>query len=151
MSVLLRSAANADAEAVANILISSRLAFMSYAPAVHSDEEISYWVREILIPAGGVTVAVDGQKVLGVLALSTADAITWIDQLYVHPDWVGHGIGYRLLQHALDTRLRPIRLQTFQANVGARRFYERHGFRVIALTDGQDNEEHCPDVLYELR
>jgi len=31
---------------------------------------------------------------------------------------------------------------------GARRFYERHGFRAIHLTDGRDNEEKMPDVRY---
>lgn len=36
-----------------------------------------------------------------------------------------------------------------QANVRARRFYERYGFRAIRLSDGRANEEHCPDVLYE--
>jgi hypothetical protein len=29
-------------------------------------------------------------------------------------------------------------------------FYERHGFRAIAFSDGSANEERCPDVLYEL-
>ena len=43
----------------------------------------------------------------------------------------------------------PIRLYTFQANLGARRLYAWHGFRVIEFTDGQANEEHCPDALYE--
>ena len=40
---------------------------------------------------------------------------------------------------------------TFQANAGARRFYERHGFVPVEFTDGQANEERCPDVLYELQ
>ena len=44
----------------------------------------------------------------------------------------------------------PIRLYTFQANLGARRFYERHGFSAIEFTDGEGNRERCPDVLYEL-
>jgi ribosomal protein S18 acetylase RimI-like enzyme len=42
-----------------------------------------------------------------------------------------------------------VRLYTFQENTGARRFYERHGFKAVKLTDGHDNEENCPDVLYE--
>jgi ribosomal protein S18 acetylase RimI-like enzyme len=45
----------------------------------------------------------------------------------------------------------PIRLYTFQENDGARRFYERHGFRAIEFGDGSNNEENCPDVLYEWR
>ena len=43
----------------------------------------------------------------------------------------------------------PIRLYTFQQNSGSRRFYERHGFGLLRLTDGKDNEERCPDALYE--
>ena len=38
----------------------------------------------------------------------------------------------------------------FQANSGARRFYERRGFVAVEFTDGESNEERCPDVLYEL-
>ena len=41
------------------------------------------------------------------------------------------------------------RLWVFQANAGARRFYERHGLRVVRLTDGAANEEKTPDALYE--
>jgi GNAT superfamily N-acetyltransferase len=41
-----------------------------------------------------------------------------------------------------------LRLWTFQKNEGARRFYERHGFDVVEMTDGAGNEEHEPDVLY---
>ena len=43
----------------------------------------------------------------------------------------------------------PIRLYTFQCNEAARHFYEHHGFRAIAYSDGSGNEEKCPDILYE--
>ena len=43
-----------------------------------------------------------------------------------------------------------IRLRTFQENLGARRFYEQHGFKIIEFSDGSGNEEHYPDMLYEL-
>jgi GNAT superfamily N-acetyltransferase len=69
----------------------------------------------------------------------------------VDPRVLGKGIGSVLLAHAIGTLARPIRLYTFQQNVGARRFYERHGFLAIEFTEGEDNEEKCPDVLYELR
>lgn len=42
-----------------------------------------------------------------------------------------------------------IRLRTFQENHGARRFYERHGFKKLEFADGSGNEEQCPDMLYE--
>jgi hypothetical protein len=43
-----------------------------------------------------------------------------------------------------------IRLYMFQANTGARRFHERRGYAAVQFTR-TDNEERCPDVLYELR
>jgi hypothetical protein len=53
----------------------------------------------------------------------------------------------------LAQRERPggLELWTFQANQGARRFYERHGFEAIELTDGSGNEERTPDVRYAWR
>jgi ribosomal protein S18 acetylase RimI-like enzyme len=56
-----------------------------------------------------------------------------------------------LLERAKTGLGAPIRLYTFQASVGARRFYERHGFHVMAVGDGSDHEERCPDVLDEWR
>jgi ribosomal protein S18 acetylase RimI-like enzyme len=49
--------------------------------------------------------------------------------------------------------MRPQRLAlwAFQANTSARRFYERHGFVEARRTDGRDNEERTPDVLYAYR
>ncbi len=79
-----------------------------------------------------------------------AEGISWFTQMAVDPALVGKGIGSLLLAHALRTLPLPLRLYTFQANAGARRFYERHGFCAIKFTDGQANEERCPDVLYEL-
>jgi len=75
----------------------------------------------------------------------------WIDQLYLLPAWVGHGIGTKLLELARAELPPPIRLYTFQANERARRFYESRGFQAIAFGDGAGNEERCPDVLYEWR
>ncbi|MCF8469656.1 MAG: hypothetical protein K9G30_02600 [Parvibaculum sp.] len=40
-------------------------------------------------------------------------------------------------------------LWTFQANLGARRFYERHGLNEARRTGGTENEEKLPDILYE--
>jgi GNAT superfamily N-acetyltransferase len=83
------------------------------------------------------------------IAISRDSLCGWIDQLYLHPSAVGQGIGTLLLSHAIKELGSPIRLYTFQANTGARRFYERHGFKPIAFSDGSSNEEHCADVLYE--
>jgi len=115
----------------------------------HTDDEVRHWIAKVLIPGGGVSVAVDHGSVVGMMAVSRQDGIGWIDQLYLDPSAVGRGIGTGFVELAKESLGSPVRLYTFQENVGARRFYERHGFRAIAFSDGLDNEEHCPDVLYE--
>jgi putative acetyltransferase len=71
----------------------------------------------------------------------------WIEQLYVLPSVQRQGAGAALL--AVAKAASPsLLLWTFQRNLPARRFYEAHGFRPIRETDGSDNEEREPDVLY---
>ncbi len=135
---------------VAALLIDTRVAFMPYAPSAHPDDDVRAWVATTLVPSGGVTVAEVAGRVVGAMATEPGDGCSWITQMAVDPAHVGQGVGAALLAEALRTLPRPLRLYTFQANLGARRFYERHGFQAIQFTDGQDNEEHCPDVLYEL-
>jgi GNAT superfamily N-acetyltransferase len=122
---------------------------MPYAPSAHTETEVRHRVREHLIPAGGATVAERDRELVGLVAVSHDGERGWIDQMYVAPSRVNQGIGSALLAHVLRTASAPVRLYTFQENVGARRFYERHGFLAIQFTDGRANEEHCPDVLYE--
>lgn len=147
---MLRPATAADAAQVAQVLIESRRAFLPFAPSAHPEADVVEWVTRVLVPSGQVTVAVLGDAVVGVLALSSGEGCHWIDQLYLHPKHVGRGIGTRLLAHAMASAPRPLRLYTFQQNEGARRFYERHGFVALQFSDGSANEERCPDVLYEL-
>ena len=149
MNASLRTASIDDADAVAAVLISSRLVFLPFAPYAHPPAAVRQWVTEHLIPSGRVTVAVVAGQVVAVLAVSEEDGHSWIDQLYVLPGFEGRGLGTRLLEHAHTILRPPIRLCTFQANIRARRFYERRGYVAIRFTDGQGNEEGCPDVLYE--
>jgi GNAT superfamily N-acetyltransferase len=94
-------------------------------------------------PTREVWVAVVDDEVVALLVLEG----DWVDQLYVHPDWTGRGLGTRLLEVAKAERPAGLELWAFQSNIGARRFYERHGFTAVAMTDG-DNEEGAPDVRY---
>ena len=132
------------------MILASRKAFLPYAPLAHSEADFRVWISHTLLSSGGVSVVTVRAEVVAVLATSTDPWQAWIDQLYVLPEYVGQGLGSRLLAHAQAQLSRPIRLYTFQANDRARRFYERHGYAAIALTDGSGNEERCPDVLYEL-
>lgn len=150
MSLTLRAAAVEDAPSVAEVFLSSRKAFLPYARLAHSEAEVRQWIRQALIPSDGVTVACLDERVVGMVAVSRQADASWVDQLYVAPQSVGRGIGERLLAHVLSELPCPVRLYTFQANQRARKFFERHGFKAVAFTDGAGNEEQCPDVLYEL-
>jgi ribosomal protein S18 acetylase RimI-like enzyme len=123
---------------------------MPYAPAAHTVAVVRAWVATGLVPSGGVTVAQAGGRVVAAMAASTAGSASWVTQLAVDPALVGRGIGALLLAHALRSLAPPIRLYRFQANTGARRCYERHGFVAIEFSDGHANEERCPDVWYGL-
>jgi GNAT superfamily N-acetyltransferase len=140
--ISIRPAGRDDAIFGAELWLRSRRASVpSIPPPVHSDEEVKQWVGR-LVAANGVWVAEAEGEVVGVMALTDA----WLDQLYVDPEWTGRGIGTRLVEYAKE-RSPSLDLWTFQANIGARRFYERNGFVAIAETEG-DNEEGAPDVRY---
>lgn len=149
-SIHLRGATDDDATRVADILIDSRATFMAYAPSPRSGAEIRTWVAETLVPSGDVLVAERDGRVVAVMATAVESGVSWLTQMAVEPELAGQGIGSILLREALAVLPRPLRLYTFQVNLGARRFYERHGFKVLQLGDGSQNEENCPDVLYEL-
>lgn len=147
--IIIRAAGAGDAEVIGDVYLASRKTFLPYAPLAHTDEEVRGWIARSLIPRGGLFVATANNRVVGMMALSRDEQAGWIDQLYLHPDWVGFGIGTQLLERARAELNSPVRLYTFQQNLDARRFYERQGFRSIAFSDGRGNEEQCPDVLYE--
>ncbi|OWV66240.1 acetyltransferase [Rhizobium sp. R339] len=113
---------------------------------VHTPEEEEQYWRMHLLPTCTILGAAIGNKLVGVIASGDG----WIEQLYVLPDFQGIGIGSILLGCAKE-EMDEIRLWTFQRNIGARAFYERHGFSAEEETNGIDNEEKEPDVLYHWR
>jgi GNAT superfamily N-acetyltransferase len=137
-----------DSEAIATVLIESRRAFLPFAPCAHPEDEVRQWVRNHLLRTHRVVVWEEDRAIVAVLATTEEPTVSWINQLYVLPGWNGKRIGTKLLEHAHGTLGKPIQLYTFQENAGARRFYERNGYKAVQFTDGKGNEEKCPDVLY---
>ncbi len=111
-------------------------------PMAHPQDDVRRWVRDHLFVEHEVWVADAGGELVGFMALGRPD---WIEHLYVRADSTGHGLGSRLVELAKQELAGPIQLWTFQSNLGARRFYARHGFDEVEWTDG-DNEEGAPDV-----
>lgn len=81
-----------------------------------------------------VTVAVRreagrAEALLGFAALKPAEAV--LDQLFVHPEALGRGIGSALLAHAKAAMPEGFTLYTLSANALARGFYEASGLRLL--------------------
>ncbi len=142
--MLVRRARPQEADGIAGLWLRSRSASVPYIPApVHTDDDVRAFFEHVVLPEREVWVADDGDAVVGVLVLED----NWVDQLYVEPGRTGQTIGQRLIARAKQQRPSGLKLWTFEANLGARRFYERHGFVIIGSTPG-DNEEGAPDVCY---
>jgi GNAT superfamily N-acetyltransferase len=144
MDVELRRAVAAAAAAAAQVWLGSRSAALPHVARAHSDDDVRGWFRDVVVPTRETWVADAAGIVVGVLVLGAAS----VDQLYVDPSWWNRGAGSRLVALAKARRPEGLELCTFQVNAGARRFYERHGFVAVELTDGATNEEREPDVRY---
>jgi ribosomal protein S18 acetylase RimI-like enzyme len=140
-----RRAVPADAPAVAETFTAA-FAGLTYLPKLHTaDEDRAYFGR--VVAEHEVWVAEQDGRIVGFAALS--DEV--LEHIYVHPDLQGRGIGSALLDVAKDRRPGGFGLWVFQQNTGARRFYERHGLRLVRETDGSGNDERTPDAMYEWR
>ena len=60
--------------------------------------------------------------------------VTWIEELYIKPQFRGHGIGkefFAFLQSSLSEGVKRFRLETEPENSGAIRLYKSLGFRPL--------------------
>jgi len=133
-----------DAQVIADIHITARLTAMPYLVSPHSDDQTRDWLASCVgdQPSSWWLARKDG-RVVGYMFINGDQ----LDHLYVHPDAQGCGIGTCLLQEARMLSPERIVLATFQSNARARAFYEKHDFRPVRFTDGE-NEEAEPDVYY---
>lgn len=144
MSYFLRNATPLDAGGAGAILHRFNRD-TPWMPKLHSEAEtISYCGA--MIDRGWVTVAESEPtgQILGFLARDGAEVCS----LYLAPGACGQGIGRALLAAAKTAQPRLV-LHTFQANLGAQRFYLREGFFECARGDGSANDEGLPDIAYE--
>ncbi len=143
--VVIRRARTAEAARLTDVFISVRRENLGAIPAlVHDADSVRNWVATVLLAHQDVWVVEQDATVVGLLALQPPDRL---EHLYLMRSATGQGIGSALLEVARRELGGAVQLWTFQSNSGARRFYERHGFRVVEMTDG-DNEEGAPDVRY---
>ena len=106
------------------------------------EEQRAYLIERVL-PEHEVTVALEGQRIVGFLA-SNAESVS---QLHVRVGCHGRGIGCELLRRAMAASAGSLWLYTFARNERARRFYERNGFKAMAF--GFEPVWQLDDVRYE--
>lgn len=112
---------------------------------IHSFEDHLAFLRFVLVRENKVFLAIDKktETVAGLIAIKGSE----LNQLYIHTDYQGTGIGSRLLNLAKELSPGKLQLFTFEVNKKARAFYEKHGFKIIGR--GFENEENLPDIKYE--
>jgi RimJ/RimL family protein N-acetyltransferase len=110
---------------------------------LRSEGSYKDFFRNVVAIRRDVWVAELDGEVAGVLALCDSE----IDRLYVAPEAQGRGVGTALLDHAKSLHPAGLTLVTHERNIGARRFYERHGFEVLKYGTSPPPENE-PDVEY---
>lgn len=126
-NVTLRLASPADAQAIAVMsrdLIETGLGW-SWTPARVS--------RSIAHRDTATLVACDGPTVIAFAIMHFGDDRARLNLLAVHPRYQGAGLGRRMTlwleESALVAGIEVIELELRRGNVGARKFYERLGYR----------------------
>lgn len=92
--------------------------------------------------AGGFWVAVDGEKIVGTIALlDISNNQVALRKMFVDQNYRGAvaGVAQKLLNHAIDASkqsgVMEIFLGTTADFLAAHRFYEKHGFKQFSKTD----------------
>jgi GNAT superfamily N-acetyltransferase len=141
---MIRRATLDDAPAISALFVRARDE-MTYLPRIPERDRplLGGW----FLARGKLWVAEEEGRILGFAGVS-GDELT---HLYTDPPAQNRGVGAALLDHVKSLRPERLELWVFQENDGARKFYERHGFQLVRLTNGASNMEHEPDALYEWR
>lgn len=71
----------------------------------------------------------------GVMGIQQVQDVTLIRHAYVRTAWRSKGIGGRLLSRLKTLTTKPTLVGTWAAAVWAIRFYEKHGFRLVAAAE----------------
>ena len=111
----------------------------------HTLEDQLRFLDQELVPSNSVVMVLDKatRKVVGFLA-ATSDTIS---QLYVHVDHQSQGIGSMLVNLAKQNSNGRLGLFTFERNKNAQRFYEKHGFKIVAR--GFEKRWQLEDIEYQ--
>ena len=111
----------------------------------HSKEEIVSWFTSSLDQWESIWICQSGDQICGVLCLQPG----FVDQLFIHVDWQGKGLGAALIERAKLIYPEGFWLYVFQKNTSAIAFYEKQG--LIQGEAGVSPNEGEKDFKYHWR
>ncbi|HWI49013.1 MAG TPA: GNAT family N-acetyltransferase [Rummeliibacillus sp.] len=92
-----------------------------------------------------IIVAEENNHILGFASLYLPD--NFIHNLFVHPDFLGKGVGLQLLKASIEKMNRPLKLKCVSKNQKAMKFYERNGWKKV-VEEGNPNDRYWV-MMYE--
>jgi ribosomal protein S18 acetylase RimI-like enzyme len=137
-----------DERRVAEIWLKAGQDEYTYLPQFQAlDEAKALQVfHKIITLKSDICVEENGLSIVGFIALQNS----YIDRLYVDPEFQGQRFGSNLLGYAKAKHPTGLELCTHQQNRRACKFYEKHGF--VAVRYGiSPAPESVPDVEYHWR
>ncbi|MFG1927833.1 GNAT family N-acetyltransferase [Cryptosporangium sp. NPDC048952] len=165
MSLALRPAADTDAREIAKIHVAGWQAGYrdliddAYLDALSVDARHEIWRRILSGGVGRILLAEEGTCAQGFIAFGPANDrglpshTGEVYALYVNPKVWGRGTGGRLLGQASAELARAGRrsavLWVFEANVRARLFYERYGWKADGVQRVERENFNLPEVRYQ--
>ena len=141
MALTFRTAMLSEAEEVWRVI---RAAFTPYVralgrewPAEGSAGFAEEWARgEAELARGDAYVALDGERIVGVVRTKPREKSLYIHQIAVDPARQGTGVGSWLLQRidevARARGLGGLSLETAEMAAANIRLYQRHGFEIVS-------------------
>jgi ribosomal protein S18 acetylase RimI-like enzyme len=111
-------------------------------PLAHNNDERADYGRWLLEHTS-VTMIQSNGRVIGFLALEKHT----IQALYIKKDFQRLGFGQAAIRF-VQKQSQELGLWVLQSNIDAQRFYQRLGFQLVEISDGQDNDYNLPDIFY---
>lgn len=136
----IRAATRRDIAAMQDIERAAGAAFAAVGmPAIAADEPFSTAELTAFIDRGHAWVTEDDGRVVAYLVAAVLDGDAHVEQVSVHPDAAGRGLGRELLDHlavwARERSMTALTLTTFRDVPWNAPYYERLGFTELAADE----------------
>lgn len=142
---MIRKFRTSDEVRAAEIWLRAGLDEYSYLPQFQAldDAKALRVFHKIITLECDIWLAVEESLIKGFIAIQGS----YIDRLYIDPEFQRLGVGTALVQHARELHPAGLQLCTHQQNRRARQFYEKLGFVAVRFGTSPPPES-VPDVEY---